>query len=168
VRHSLQGSAICERWLEQAQARERAADVLAEPDAAARLRGAASWLADLYAAGFDVVLILDAAIDEDAETRTLLRAKLAGRNQVMDAMISSLEDDLRGPVAEAQAVYRALAAPGVYQELVEAYGWTPDQFARWVADVLQRHLVDDRPDKSHQRPARAKRQRPYDAARLQH
>jgi hypothetical protein len=40
------------------------------------------------------------------------------RAAAVDAMISSLEDHLRAPVTEAQAVYRALAAPGVYQELV--------------------------------------------------
>jgi hypothetical protein len=42
-------SLICERWLEHAQARERAMEVLAEPDPVQRLRGAAAWLANLYA-----------------------------------------------------------------------------------------------------------------------
>ena len=37
-------SFICERWLERARARERAGEVLAHPDPARRLRGAASWL----------------------------------------------------------------------------------------------------------------------------
>jgi hypothetical protein len=55
--------------------------VLAEPDPARRLRGAASWLRTLYAAGFDVVMIFEAATDESAETRALLQSKLAGRNQ---------------------------------------------------------------------------------------
>jgi AcrR family transcriptional regulator len=135
---------ICERWLERARARERAAEVLAEPDPLRRLRAAASWLSDLYSAGFDVVTIFEAATDESAETRALLQSKLAGRNQVMDVMIASLEDHLDVPLHEAQAVYRALAAPGVYRELVEGSGWTPDAFAGWVADVLQRHLSGGR------------------------
>src|SRR5215216_376860 len=88
-------SFICEQWL--ARARERAAEVLAEPDPARRLRGAASWLRILYEAGFDVVMIFEAATDESAETRALLRSKLAGRNQAMDAMIASLEGYLRAP-----------------------------------------------------------------------
>ena len=37
-------SLICEQWLERARARELAGEVLAEPDPARRLRGAASWL----------------------------------------------------------------------------------------------------------------------------
>jgi AcrR family transcriptional regulator len=135
-------SFICERWLELAQARERAGQVLAEPDPTRRLRGAASWLRTLYAAGFDVVMIFEAATDESAETRALLQSKLAGRNQAMDAMIASLDGHLRAPVRQVQAVYRALAAPGVYRELVEESGWTPDQFELWVGDVLERYAMD--------------------------
>jgi AcrR family transcriptional regulator len=134
-------SLICEQWLERARARERAAEVLAEPDPTRRLRGAASWLRALYSAGFDVVMIFEAATDESAETRALLRSKLAGRNQAMDAIIASLEDHLRAPVHEVQTVYRALAAPGVYRELVEESGWTPDAFERWVGDTLERYAV---------------------------
>jgi AcrR family transcriptional regulator len=134
-------SLICERWLEQAGAGERAEEVLAEPDPVRRLRGAAHWLRMLYEAGFDVVLIFEAATDESAETRELLRSKLAGRNQVMDVMIASLGDHLAIPVTEAQAIYRALAAPGVYRELVHESAWTPDAFEKWVADALERQLL---------------------------
>ena len=105
------------------------------------LRGAAHWLRVLYSAGFDVVLSFEAATDESPETRALLRSKLAGRNQVMDAMIASLERHLALPVPQAQAMYRALAAPGVYRELVEESGWSPEDFERWVDDTLQRNLM---------------------------
>lgn len=132
---------ICEKWLERARAREGASEVLQVPGARARLLAAARWLTDLYAAGFDVVLIFEAATDESAETRQLLRSKLAGRNHAMDAMIASLEPELRVPVAEGQAVFRALAAPGVYQELVALSSWSDEQFAQWVADVLQGQLL---------------------------
>ena len=96
-------SLICERWIEQAGARELAGQVLAEPGPARRLRGAAHWLRVLYSAGFDVVLIFEAATDESPETRALLRSKLAGRNQVMDA---SLDGHLTVLVPQAQAMYR--------------------------------------------------------------
>jgi hypothetical protein len=110
-----------------------------------RLHGAARWLRALYEAGFDVVMIFEGAADESPETRALLHSKLAGRNQVMDAMIASLEGHLRVPLAEAQAVYRALAAPGVYRELVEESGWAPDVFERWVGEALERHLLGSEP-----------------------
>ena len=134
-------SLICDLWLSEAGALEQAQQVFAIEDPVGRLRGAAGWLTNLYSAGFDVVLIFEAATDESAETKALLRSKLAGRNQVMDAMIASLETTLRIPLKQAQAVYRALAAPGVYQELVDESGWTPEEFEQFVADSLERQLL---------------------------
>ncbi len=134
-------SHICEQWLERAQARERAGEVLAVADPRDRVHAAARWLAALYGAGFDVVLIFEAATDESPETRALLRSKLAGRNQAMDAMVASLDGHLTVPVAEGQAVFRALAAAGVYGELVAGSSWTDEQFARWVAQVLESQLL---------------------------
>lgn len=134
-------SLICDQWLQEAGAIERAQQVFAIADPAERLTGAAGWLTNLYAAGFDVVLIFEAATDESPETRALLRSKLAGRNEVMDAMIASLDSVLRIPLKQAQAIYRALAAPGVYQELVDSSGWTPQEFETFVADSLHRQLL---------------------------
>jgi AcrR family transcriptional regulator len=134
-------SFICERWIEEVGARELAGQVLGEADPVRRLRGAAHWLRVLYSAGFDVVVIFEAATDESPETRALLRSKLAGRNEVMDAMIASLHGQLAVPLAQAQAIYRALAAPGVYRELVQESGWPPGDFERWVAGTLQRNLI---------------------------
>lgn len=134
-------SLICERWLEEAGARELAGEVLAEPDPMRRLRGAAHWLTVLYAAGFDVVTVFEAATDESPETRELLRSKLEGRNQVMDAMIGSLDGHLAVPLEEARAVFRALAAPGVYRELVVESGWPVESFEAWIAEGLERHLT---------------------------
>jgi hypothetical protein len=81
-------------------------------------------------------MIFEAAADQSPETRALLRSKLAARNEVMDAMIASLGGHLHVPLPEAQAVYRALAAPGVYRELVDESAWAPDEFERWVGDAL--------------------------------
>lgn len=144
-------SAICEAWLEDARARERAQQVMALQDPLERLHAAGAWLAGLYAAGFDVVLILEAAQDEDPETRSLLRGKLAGRNHVMDAMVASVQQRLRVPVAEAQALFRAMAAPGVYQSLVVEAGWSADRFGGWLGDLLDQQLFDAG------RPARPRR-----------
>jgi AcrR family transcriptional regulator len=132
---------ICERWLERAGARSLADEILAASDPLDRLRGAARWLTVLYSTDFDVVRILDAAIDEDAETRTLLRSKLRGRNRVMDALIASVGERLTIPVADAQAIYRAYAAAGVYGELVEEAGWSPARFEQWLGGTLLAQLT---------------------------
>ncbi|MBD7957759.1 TetR/AcrR family transcriptional regulator [Microbacterium sp. Sa4CUA7] len=134
---------ICERWLERAGARRLADEILTEPHPLLRLRGAAHWLTVLYSTDFDVVRILDAAIDEDAETRTLLRSKLRGRNRLMDRLISSVESRLAVPVADAQALFRAYAAPGVYGELVVNSGWSVERFEQWLADALVTQCVPD-------------------------
>lgn len=135
-------NAICEKWLERAGARPLAAEILAEPAPGSRLRGAAHWLTVLYSTDFDVVRILDSALDEDPETRALLHAKLRGRNRVMDSLIASLKSELTVPLADAQATFRALAASGVYGELVIESGWSPDRFEDWLADTLASQLTN--------------------------
>jgi AcrR family transcriptional regulator len=132
---------ICERWLERAHARELAKEVLERADPRDRIAGAAHWLTVLYSTDFDVVRILDAAQDEDRETQELLRSKLRGRNRVMDSLIASVAPILAVPVAEAQSVFRAMAATGVYQELVVSSGWPPDRFERWLHGVLTSQLL---------------------------
>jgi AcrR family transcriptional regulator len=134
-------SAISAAWLDRAQAKERADEAMAEPTARKRVKAAAHWLRSLYEAGFDVVTILEAASDENEETRAMVRAKLAGRNGAMDAIIATLDGSLRRPVEEAQAIFRAFAAPGVYRELVIESGWSVDAFEEWTADALVRQLL---------------------------
>jgi AcrR family transcriptional regulator len=132
---------ICERWLERAGARPLAREVLARSEPSDRVRGAAHWLTVLYSTDFDVVRVLDAAVDEDADTRSLLQSKLRGRNRVMDQLIASVRPQLAVPLADAQAIYRAFAATGVYGELVVASGWSPARFERWLADALLAQLL---------------------------
>lgn len=134
-------SHICGAWLDRAGARESAQAVLQQPVSTVRLQQAAHWLTHLYAAGFDVVEILESATDDSPETRDLLRAKLAGRDHVMDQMMASLGDDLTVPLAEAQALFRGLAAPALYRELVVVAGWSPQRLGDWIAGTLARHLL---------------------------
>jgi AcrR family transcriptional regulator len=134
-------SAICEKWLEDARAQEVVGEAVAASDAAETVRLAARFLRSLFETGYDVMQLFDAAMAEDPETRALLRAKLDGRNQAMNAIVASLGTHLVMPLPAAQAVYRALAAVGVYQELVVESGWSIDQYERWLTDQLTRQLL---------------------------
>ncbi len=134
-------SAICEQWLEDARVRPTIAAALAEPDPGSRLRLGAYWLRSLYERGFDVVRLFDAAATEDSETRAMLRAKLDGRNQAQDMLIASLGDHLIVPLPAAQAIFRALAAPGIFLELVVETGWSADAFEEWLAQSLCQQLL---------------------------
>ncbi len=134
-------SAICERWLEEAHARDLVAAAVAEPSPAATIIYAARFLRSLFETGYEVVVLFDAAQAEDSETRAMLRAKLDGRNHVQDLIVASLGDSLIIPLGTAQAIYRALAATGIYQELVVESGWAVDEYEDWVADQLSLQLL---------------------------
>lgn len=134
-------SAICDKWLEDARAREIVQRAIAEPYPEATVRLAAHFLRSLHEHGYDVVLLFDAAMAEDAQTRALLRTKLDGRNEVMDRILSSLGRDLAVPMPAARAVYRALAAIGIYQELVVEAGWSNDQYEDWLYTQLRGQLL---------------------------
>ena len=120
-------SVICERWLERARALERAREVLEDAEPAAASARIGGWLTALYSTDFEVVRVLDAALDEDEETRELLVSKLRGRNRVMDRLIASVEPHLTVPLPDAQSIFSAFAASGVYGALVVDAGWSPDQ-----------------------------------------
>lgn len=134
-------SAICETWLEQARARELVAAAVAEPDPMGTIRLAARFLRALFETGHDVMVLFEAASAEDPQTRAMLRAKLEGRNHVQNLIIESVRDHLILPLPAAQAIYRALAAVGVYQELVVESGWGIDEYERWVLDQLASQLL---------------------------
>ena len=91
-------SAICEKWLEDARARELAASRMAEPDPKKRLRRRRIGCARCTKRGIRRRDALRRGRDDDAETRPAAR-QARGRNQVMDAMIASLEGSLTHPAA---------------------------------------------------------------------
>ena len=134
-------SAICEAWLEDAHARELVEAAVAERDPATTIRLAARFLRALFETGYDVMVLFEAASAEDPQTRAMLRAKLEGRNHVQNLIIDSVRTDLILPLPAAQAIYRALAAVGVYQELVVESGWTIDQYEHWVLNQLASQLL---------------------------
>lgn len=134
-------SAICETWLEDAHARELVAAAVAEPDPMGTMRLAARFVRALFETGYDVMVLFEAASAEDPQTRAMLRAKLEGRNHVQNLIIDSVREHLILPLPAAQAIYRALAAVGVYQELVVESGWTIDQYEHWVLTQLAGQLL---------------------------
>lgn len=134
-------SAICEKWLEDAHAREIVGEAVAATEPADTLLLAGHFLRSLFETGFDVMQLFDAAMAEDPATRDMLRAKLEGRNEVMNAMVASIADHLVIPLGAAQAVYRALAAVGVYQELVVESEWSIDQYEHWLVGQLSHQLL---------------------------
>ena len=134
-------SAICETWLEDAHARQIVTMAVAEPDPMATIRHAAHFLRSLFETGHDVMVLFDAAAAEDPQTKAMLRAKLEGRNHVQNLIVGSLADHLVVPLPTASAIYRALAAVGIYQELVVESGWSIEDYEHWLVEQLARQLL---------------------------
>lgn len=134
-------SAICDTWLEDAHAFELVEQAVAATDPTRTLELAAHFLRSLFETGFDVMVLFEAASAEDPKTRAMLRAKLEGRNQVQNMIIESIGDRLVLPVPAAQAIYRALAAVGVYTELVVESGWSIDDYEQWLLRQLRSQLL---------------------------
>ena len=62
----------------------------------------------------------------------------------MNELIASVQHQLTIPLADAQTLYRALGATGVYDELVVNSKWTPERFQAWLADTLTTQLLTAR------------------------
>lgn len=138
-------SSLCERMLADARAHEIIEEALGEPDPRRTLALAARFLRSLFEAAYDVIVLFEAASAEDHQTRDMLRAKLEARNAVQDRIIASLGDALVLPLPAAQAIYRALAATGIYTELVLTSGWSNDEFQTWLEAQLTSQLLGVRP-----------------------
>ena len=67
--------------------------------------------------------------------------KGVGRRNVQNLIVGSLADHLVTPLPAAGAIYRALAAVGIYQELVVESGWTIDDYEQWLVEELARQLL---------------------------
>ena len=146
-------SAICDAWLEEAHARELVQAAVGETDPERTVALAARFLRSLFETGFDVMVLFEAASAEDPETKAMLRAKLEGRNHVQNLIVESIRDHIVIPVGAAQALYRALAAVGVYQELVVESGWSIDAYEQWILGQLRTQLLGRPPADPEDRPA---------------
>jgi len=60
--------------------------------------------------------------------------------------VAGFEADLRSGIDEARAaaIVRALTNPEVYAELVAGAGWMPDEYEKWLSELLAEVLVRSR------------------------
>jgi AcrR family transcriptional regulator len=79
----------------------------------------------------------------DPELAEFVAADHARRRESQRANIRFIASDqpLRVDVDEAADTYSALANPDVYLLLVDHFGWTAEDFRRWLADSVTRLLL---------------------------
>jgi AcrR family transcriptional regulator len=135
--------AIREAWHQESGLRDIIKQALQEPDGAKRLAMAAHATRRQWETSARMMAIYASAAAVDAEAAAELQVAYAGRRAGMASFIRESMFVLRPDMDEARAtaIYLSLTRPEVYQELVEAFGWSPDAYEAWLTDVLQQQLL---------------------------
>jgi AcrR family transcriptional regulator len=136
--------AIREEWHQQSGQREIYAQALQEADPRRRLALAAHATRRQWETSAAMIAIYLSAASVDAEAAAELQESLSGRRRGMEEFIrgslSLLHPDLN--VERATALYLALTRAEVYQELVEEWGWSPDDYEKWLTKTLHQQLLN--------------------------
>lgn len=127
--------------------RPRSLAVKAETDPRRYLALYAGIVAEIGGRAAAIYEAVRGAAGADPAARALWLEHQAQRRRGGANVVSDLlgKADLRAglaPEAAADIVW-VLNDPGLYQLLVQERGWTPKQFASWLAETLQRQLLPD-------------------------
>ena len=135
--------AIREVWHQQSGQREIYAQALQAADAKQRIDLAAHATRRQWEAGAAMMAIYNGAAAIDAEAAAELQEAMRGRRAALRRFIEQSVDLLRPAldVEHASAIYLALTRAEVYLELVGVFGWTPDEYERWLAEILKQQLL---------------------------
>ena len=83
----------------------------------------------IYESGIELLAVMRAAAAADPEAARDWQQWTAERRANIDGALSELQERSRD-------VVRALLAPDVFAELVQHGSWSPDEYERWLRDVL--------------------------------
>src|SRR5260221_9721826 len=135
--------AIREAWHQESGQREIYEKALQEMNAPRRMEFAASATRRQWETSAAMMSIYASAAAVDSEAAAELKEALAGRRHGMAKFIESTAPMLRSNLEKhrATALYLALTRPEVYQEFVEVFGWSPDEYEKWLADTLKQQLL---------------------------
>lgn len=136
-------AAICDTWLEEAQIRPLMEQALMDGDISQRIATAARWTRQQWERGADVLTLLHAAAQVDADVAAMLAGWIEEKSRAMARFVASLEGSLRPglDLERAGDLFDALTIPELYRELVDRSGWQPDEYEQWLARVLAWQLL---------------------------
>ncbi len=128
--------AIRERWHQESGQRDIYRQALEQPDPRRRLELAAHATRRQWETGGAMMAIYQAAAAE-------LSTALQGRRTFLTHFISGTAEQLRSDLSPARAVtlFYTLTQPTIYQDLVGADGWSPEEYEVWLAETLQQQLL---------------------------
>jgi len=135
--------AIREAWHLESGQREIIKQALEEPDGARRFDLAAKATRRQWETGASMIAVYTSAAAVDAEAASELKESLAGRRAGLGHFIAQSASLLRPDLSleRATAIYLGLTKSEVYQELVGVFGWSPDEYERWLASLLKHQLL---------------------------
>jgi AcrR family transcriptional regulator len=138
--------AICEEWLTEAGVMEAVAEGLSERDLRRRLALVAHSSRRQWDSERGVRAMLEAAAASDGDVARMLAGWKDDRARSLASVVAGFEADLRSGIDEARAaaIVRALTNPEVYAELVAGAGWMPDEYEKWLSELLAEVLVRSR------------------------
>ena len=123
--------------------REWMAALRAEPDPRRQVRVFADEMTSIGARVVPLLLMMRAAAAGDPEVAAAYQRSAGLRWQTMRAVVSALHGMRPGLGGERAAdLVRTIASPEMYDLLVLQRGWSPADFAAWVADAITAALFD--------------------------
>jgi len=135
--------AIREEWHLETGQRDINRQASQESDPRRRLEMMAHATRRQWETGAAMMAIYNSAAAIDPEAAAELQEALHGRRthlrSYLDEMAAMLRPDLTSD--RAAAIYLSLTRPEVYQELVDVFGWSPDEYEAWLAEVLKQQLL---------------------------
>ena len=136
-------AAIREGWHQESQQRNIYHAALAEQDPMHRFALAAHATRRQWETGASMIAIYRGAAAVDAEAAIELEQALTGRRAGLTRFIAASKAMLRPSLTTEQAlsIFYALTLAEVYATLVVHDGWTPDEYERWLATLLQTQLL---------------------------
>jgi AcrR family transcriptional regulator len=137
-------AAMLEDLEEKAEAGERIAGVIAEQDPHKQLRLFAAWIRTLFERGAPVlVAAFEAYGDPDVAAFTERGDENRRRGTKQLTRIWTEKGALRGDLDEREAAdcLWLLTSAQTYMLSIDGLGWSPDQYERWLVDVLERELM---------------------------
>ncbi len=114
-----------------------------QPDPVRRLEIAAHATRRQWQTSAAMIAVYQSAAAADTEAAAELAEALGSRRTNLTRFITGMASMLRPDLDAGRAtdIFLALTRAEVYQELVDTAGWSPDEYERWLADLLKQQLL---------------------------
>jgi AcrR family transcriptional regulator len=134
---------IREAWHLESGQRDIYQQALQESNPPRRIEIAAHATRRQWETGASMISIYLSAAAVDAEAAAEMKESLEGRRANLSRFIEATAPMLRSDlnVERAKAIYLGLTRSEVYQELVDQWGWSSDEYETWLTETLKQQLL---------------------------